>query len=152
MVIKTNTEAMVVTMDRQIEPVLCRIAGQRRWTAMIQPSRADLMREIRWSDPRLLLFQISASPRLDEALGMIALARDHFPAAQRIALGQRGADALEIVAREAGAAVYLSVGDDTRYLQQILRTIQVASSLKVRLTNPRSPPKPASSRATAHPG
>ncbi len=148
MVIMTNTKVLVIAAETTIEPALERVASGRQWPVMIQPSRAELLREVRRIRPQVLLFQVSASPGLEEGLSLIATARACRPDVPRVVLAFAPGDGLESRVRAAGAGAYLQVGGSAENLEQALDHLRVARPSAARASSDtaaaheRGPPLP----------
>ena len=125
MVITTKTDVLVISTEPLIEPALERVALDRQWPLMVQPSRAELLREVRLIRPQVLLFQVSASGGLEEGLSLISTARACRPDIPRIVLAFAPVDRLETRVRAAGARAFLQVGDSAEYLEQALDHLRV---------------------------
>ena len=111
MIVLTHTRVLVISAEPSIEPALERVALGRQWPVMIQPSRPELLREVRRIRPQVLLFQVSASPDLEEGLSLISTARACRPDVPRVVLAFAPDDRLETRVRAAGAGAYLQIGD-----------------------------------------
>ena len=119
MIVAMNAKVLVITAETTVEPALEQIAIGRGWPLMVRPSRSELLREVRQIQPKVLLFQSSASDRLDEALTLISTARACQPDIPRVVLAFAASDGLEARVRAAGAGVYLRVGDSAENLDTV---------------------------------
>ena len=148
MVITTKTDVLVISTGPLIEPALERVVLVRQWPVMVQPSRSQLLREVRLIRPQVLLFQVSASPDLEMGLSLISTLRAYRPDVPRIALAFALDDRLETRLRAAGAQVYLHVSGSSENLEQALDHLRLSGPPAARaspdfvVVHKRGPPLP----------
>jgi len=124
MAVLAKPEALVITMDRHVDPVLERFAARAAWPLAIRPARGELLRRLRRCPPRTLLFWLSVLEGLEESIALIATVRQRAPEIPRIALGLWPDDELETAVRAAGANVYLQGASRIDGLQEAMAAVR----------------------------
>ena len=121
--ITAATEALVITMQADIQAELTALANWRRWPVLVRPSVSQLLRELRRNRPRIIVIYVAASPLLVDLLMLISLLHERHPETPMVAVAATENHELESAVRHAGANSYLGINQLDRQLDFIFGSL-----------------------------